>query len=292
MALGYGTINVNGVTIPDYAAVRANSTMVPGAGWIPNDRIQTDSRGSWIGAPSATSVSGVDGSKWDTGGGMTSTPAPITGLPMQSNTYQGPSGVSMSGYSQSPYMQQMAGDITQQFNQNLMQNILPAERRSADMVGGVGGSRQGIREGQAIGQSNTGLAQALTGMYNQDYQADRTRALQKYGMDQNFALGADQLRLGFQNSANQFNLGNQGQIFGHYNANRGMDQDQQRIGLSAYGLGQQSEWSGLQNANQVFSPWGSNGGTSTSSSNSGGGLGGAIGGLLGGAQLGRNFGWW
>lgn len=94
------------------------------------------------------------------------------------------SGGSGGGGSQgNPYLDQMAGSITKQFNSNLLENVLPNVRYGAMAAGGFGGSRQGIAEGKAIGDSADGLAAALANLYGSSYENQQNRDLQKYGID-------------------------------------------------------------------------------------------------------------
>lgn len=98
------------------------------------------------------------------------------------------SGGSGGGGSQgNPYLDQMAGSITKQFNSNLLENVLPNVRYGAMAAGGFGGSRQGIAEGKAIGDSADGLAAALANLYGSSYESQQNRDLQKYGIDTNAA---------------------------------------------------------------------------------------------------------
>jgi hypothetical protein len=115
--------------------------------------------------------------------------------------------VSMQGYQRSPYLDQIAGDITTQSNNNLQRNILPGIRSGAMAAGGLGGSRQGIAEGIAIGDSQRGLSGALGNLFGNDYQSAQGRNLQQYQGDQSYALGNRNTDLGYFNGANQFNLG-------------------------------------------------------------------------------------
>jgi hypothetical protein len=148
----------------------------------------------------------------------------------------------MRGYEKSPYLDQMATSITGQFNKNLTEGILPGIRGQAVATGGVGGSRQGIAEGQAIAGSQRGLADALTGMYSQDYQQDRARALQQYQADQGYMLGnrgmdvnMRQQDIGWQLGQRGLDLQGQGLRDNFYTAQRG--QDITRLGIGANLLG-------------------------------------------------------
>lgn len=191
-----------------------------------------------------------------------------------------------------PYLMQIAEGMQTQANNNLQRNILPGIRGTSVATGGVGGSRQGIAEGIAVGDTQAGLSNALGGLFGNDWQGSQNRALQQYGMDQNFSLGnrgLDNQRYGIEG---QQNLGNQGQWMNFYNQNRQLDQTGALTGAQIYNLAGQSDWMGLNNASNIFNTTAGNNVTQTDSGNKGGGWQGALGGALGTAQLGKNFGWW
>lgn len=148
------------------------------------------------------------------------------------NAAPGAMGPTMAGYQRSPYLDQMAARITQQSGQALNEQALPGIRSQAVASGGYGGSRQGIAEGLAIGRSNEALQGTLANLYNTDYQQDRNRALQQYGMDQQNQLGQGQLAATNRGIDNQYTLG-----LGNLGvANRGLDN--QRYGIDqTYNLG-------------------------------------------------------
>lgn len=75
-----------------------------------------------------------------------------------------------------PYLGQQATALQNQANQNLQYNLLPAVNSGAQAVGGYGGSRQGIAQGLAMGQTQQGLSNALAGMYGAAYQNDQNLA--------------------------------------------------------------------------------------------------------------------
>lgn len=141
-------------------------------------------------------------------------------------------GASMNPYQRSPYLDQMAARITQQSGQALNEQALPGIRSQAVASGGYGGSRQGIAEGLAIGRSNEALQGTLANLYNTDYQADRNRAMQQYGIDQQTGLGYGQLDAQNRGIDNQYTLG-LGQLgLGNRQA------DNQRYGIDqTYNLG-------------------------------------------------------
>ena len=55
-----------------------------------------------------------------------------------------------------------------QVQQNLQDNILPTIQGSAGMAGQMGGSRQGVGEGLALGRGNQQIVDMAANLYNQD----------------------------------------------------------------------------------------------------------------------------
>jgi hypothetical protein len=248
-----------GVTPTDYSSVKANSTYMPGLGYIPNSEIQSDSRGSWIGAgPGA--------------GANTSNP--------MSDSFSMPSAPTLSSSYGNPYQNSMDAAITKPFNDTLMNDWLPSIQSQSVATGGLGGSRQGIAQGLAIGQAGTGLANALAQSHYGQFNQDQNRNLQAYGMNQNYNLGLGGLNLGYQNTRNSF-----------YNAQRGLDQSGAALGANLYNLGQQGQWSPYQNFTGTLSPW-SGFGSTTGTTSQGGGTQGLLGGGLSAAAMGHLMGWW
>jgi hypothetical protein len=165
------------------------------------------------------------------------------------------------GMSSNPYLGRQADAISAQ-QQQFLDNALNGIRSGAVATGNLGGTRQGVAQGVAIGQAATGLDSALANLYGGNWQADQNRALSQYGMDQSF-----------------------------YNAQRGLDQSGAQLGAQLYGLGQQGQWMPYQQYTNTLSPW-SGFGTTTSGSSQGGGVQGAVGGALSGAAIGHQLGWW
>lgn len=191
-----------------------------------------------------------------------------------------------------PYLMQIAEGMQTQANNNLQRNILPGIRGGARAVGGVGGSRQGIAEGIAVGDTQAGLSNALGGLFGNDWQGSQNRALQQYGMDKSYDLGmtnAANTRYGIEG---QQNLGNQNSWMNFYNANRELDQTGAVRGAQIYDLANQGDWTGLNNASNIFNTTAGGNITQTDSSSKGGGWPGIFGGALTGASLGKEFGWW
>ena len=82
-----------------------------------------------------------------------------------------------AGFS-NPYLGQQANALQTQANQNLQYNLLPGVNSGAQAAGGYGGSRQGIAQGLAIGQTQQGLSSALGNMYSTAYNNDQNLANQ------------------------------------------------------------------------------------------------------------------
>lgn len=199
-----------------------------------------------------------------------------------------------------PYLGAQADAITQQVTNNLKRNILPGISSDAIAAGGYGGSRQGIAEGNAIGQTNQGLSQSLANLYGTNYQQDVGNALQGQSIQNSYNLGLGGL-------ANQLYLGNQGQNQNFYTQQRQLDQSGAALGANLYGQGnqgylgqgtgiygigstqQQAPWNPLVNASNVYSPYSGLGGGQTQTQ-SGSPFAGAIGGAVAGAQVGKNLG--
>lgn len=165
------------------------------------------------------------------------------------------------GLGSNPYQGAQADALAAQQQQFLDKNLAGIRSNSVG-VGGLGGSRQGVAQGEAIGSAATGLAGATANLYGANYNADQNRELQRYGYDQGF-----------------------------YTNNRQLDQSGAALGANLYGLANNGDWSGLNNANGIYGTY-KGYGTDTNASQSGGGALGGLGGALGVAQLGKNFGWW
>ena len=152
-----------------------------------------------------------------------------------------------------PYMGSQIGYLSDVMGRALQRN-LQGIRSNAVGTGNLGSSRQGIAEGEAF----RGFADALGGnvanMLGQNYQFDRS-----------------------------LNTGS-------YNTNRALDLQQAGLGLNAMNQGLGMQWSPLQNANSIYTPYSGLGSQSTPAQ--GGGWQGGLGGALAAAQLARNFGLW
>lgn len=166
-----------------------------------------------------------------------------------------------------PYLANAAQALTSQVTNNLNTNVLPGIDSNAIAAGGYGGSRQGVADSLAIGQSNLGLSSGLASLYNNALGQNLNFYSQQRGLDQS----------GAQLGANLYNAGNAGYLG-------------QGTGITGIGNTlQQAPWTVQQNAGNIFSQYSGLGGSQTQTLN-GNPLGAAIGGGLAGAQLGQNLG--
>jgi hypothetical protein len=197
-----------------------------------------------------------------------------------SDNFSMPGAPTLSSSYGNPYQNSMDAAITKPFNDTLMNDWLPSIQSQSVATGGLGGSRQGIAQGLAIGQAGTGLANALAQSHYGQFNQDQNRNLQAYQANQGYNLGLGGLNLGYQNARNNF-----------YNTNRQLDQSGAALGGSLYNLGQLGQWMPYGQFTGTLSPW-SGFGSTTGSTQTGGGTNGALGGLLGLGQYGWDRGWW
>ena len=179
----------------------------------------------------------------------------------------------LGGYQKNPYLDEIAGNITQKSQQALGQSLNMLDS-GAIGTGGFGGARQGVAQGLATSRANEGLSGNLANLYGTDYTNSMNRDLQKYGIDTNAFLT------------------NQGQNQNFYTAQRGQDLAQIGLGSTLDTQALQNQWYPIQQyANIVGNLSGQNTSTTNSTQQGGGALG-ALGGLLGTAQIGSNMKWW
>ena len=200
-------------------------------------------------------------------------------------------------WGQSPWVKQTADALTAQSNQNLQQNVMPGIRSGAVSAGQYGSSRQGVMEGIAAGNAQTGLNSALANLYSNAYGQDQSASLQNKSLDNSYNLGLGNL-----------SLTNQGQMQNFYTNQRGQDLQSAQIGGQLYGQGNQGNLGigqgqynigqTTQNApanaisqyNSLISPYTGYGQSTTQTGQSGGGAQGVIGGALAGGQIASNLG--
>lgn len=193
---------------------------------------------------------------------------------------------------ENPYLPQQAEAITQQANNNLFNHQLPQINSGAIAAGGFGGSRQGIAQGLAIGQTNQGLASALGNMSANAWESDQNRGLQREGMNNQYNLGLGQLGLNGQVADQNFYTQQRGQDLSAYSlgsslANAG------NLGLSNQGqqlyqngqAQQQAPFNVMQQYGQMLSPFTGLNQSQSQSTPGGSTLGGALGGALTAAQI-------
>jgi hypothetical protein len=170
---------------------------------------------------------------------------------------------------QNPYIPAQAQAITNQVNQNLQQQQLPGINSGAIAAGGFGGSRHGIAQGLAIGQSNQAIGNSLANLYGQAYEGDQNRAnqmsiaqmndaTQRVGLQNQYSLGMGNLGLGYTQAGNQFALG-MGQLgLGYTQANQnfalgqGNLANQQQQTANQFALGQGNLALGNKTADQNY----------------------------------------
>lgn len=159
-----------------------------------------------------------------------------------------------------PYAPGMADDLTRR-SENYLGRALQSIRGQSVGVGGLGGSRQGVAEAEAIKGGQDNLLGQLTGMYGGLYESDQNRGVTKRGQDMSF-----------------------------YSTQRGQDLTQQGMGFDMVDRAYRGGWLPVQNAGSIYGQF-TGYGPQTSSAQQGGGSMGVLGGALGMAQLGNAMGW-
>ena len=154
---------------------------------------------------------------------------------------------------QNPYLPSQAQAITNQVNNNLQQQQIPGINSGAIAAGGFGGSRQGIAQGLAIGQTNQALGNSLANLNFNAWNQGEQNALQSRSIDNSYALGQGNLALGNKQADNSYNLGlgnlGLGQMQAQqnfYSTQRGQDLQQAGLGANLVQGGNQ----GLQQGGQ------------------------------------------
>lgn len=130
-----------------------------------------------------------------------------------------------------PYLPSQAQAITNQVNQNLQQQQLPGINSGAIAAGGFGGSRQGIAQGLAIGQTNQALGNSLANLYGNAYAQDQQNALQSRQIDNAYSLGQGQLALGNRQADQSYSLGMGNLGLGQFQAQTQRDLGQGNLAL-------------------------------------------------------------
>jgi hypothetical protein len=172
-----------------------------------------------------------------------------------------------------PYLSDQADNITRRMTDNYQRNVAPAQRQGMMQAGGFGNSRDAVIAANGMRDLNTGIGDALTGMYSQDWNLQQGRDLTKYQADQNYDVSKEGLRNNF------------------YTAERTGDRADREQGASFMERGQNGQWGPINSANGVYSQY--SGPNGAGSGNSGGtNWQQILGGAGAGAQFGRTMGWW
>jgi hypothetical protein len=185
-----------------------------------------------------------------------------------------------------PYLQNYANSIATNANNNLQRNILPGINQQALANGGIGGSRQGIAQGLAIGDTQNAISNAQAQLYSNSY-----------GQDQQYNLGLGQLGLNSTIANQNFYTNQRGQDLQQANLGASLasqgNQGLYNQGQNLYNTGQaqfQAPYNALNYYTNTLSPFSGLNQTQTSNSPSGSTLGNVVGGALTAAQLWKLFG--
>jgi hypothetical protein len=175
----------------------------------------------------------------------------------------GAAGADFSGYGgqSNPWMSATANEIGRRTQEGLGQAFNQI-RSNAVGVGGLGGSRQGIAESNAIKGAMDSMQGQLAGMYGADWLASQNRGLTQRSQDMGYDI-----------------------------SRRGQDLTQIGLGADLYNRGAQGGWLPLQNASNIFNQTAGNNVTSTSGSQQGGGWQGGLGGAMAAGSFARQMGW-
>lgn len=202
-----------------------------------------------------------------------------------------------------PYLPQQSQAITNQVNQNLQQQQLPGINSGAIAAGGFGGSRQGIAQGLAIGQTNQALGNSLANLNFNAWNQDQQNALQRQQIDNSYALGNKSLDNSYNLGLGNLGLGQMQAQQNFYTNQRGQDLQQAGLGASLVGQGntglqqggqglynlgltqQQAPLNALQSYAQLLSPFTGLNSSNTQTTPGASTLGSALGGALTAAQL-------
>lgn len=224
----------------------------------------------------------------------------------------------LNEYKKNPYLDEMAGDITTQVNNNLQRNILPNIRAESIAAGGYGDTRNAITDALAVGETNRNLSGALSNLYGTDYNNQMNRNLQQYGIDNQTSLGWaandlgwGNLGLGHKQADNSYKLGMGNLGLGYANLDRNISNDSNNWALQGANL-LNNTWNQMNTNNagalgaagniqntalnywQQFgnqaNAFGQGYGTSTQSGGGGNPFMGALGGWQLGGQFGNMFG--
>lgn len=232
------------------------------------------------------------GAGYQTGGVY---PQPGSGAGYQTGgVYPQPGGSGISGSissgpaGQNPFLPLMGDAMVGQMTSNLTRNVLPQLSSRAIAAGGMGGSRQGVIEANAMNDLNTQLGSALANLYGSGY---NTALNYDLGLRNN-DLGWGNLGLGYANLDRSINNDNNNWQMQGANLGLSLQDRLMAYGQLGLGLGTQINDNAYQNwlrfsqgANSLANGYGTSTGTMTTPGN-------VLGGALGGAQLGSRLGSW
>jgi hypothetical protein len=147
-------------------------------------------------------------------GGGNASPYPMGGVPqaMQSNM--------QGGLEVNPYLSTMGANLTNEITSNFNRNVMPGMRSQMMAAGGIGGSREGVLQANALRDMNSTIGNALGNLYGQGYNTATQYDLARTGQANQYDLGKGNLDLGRTSQANQFALGLGNLGLGYTNANQ------------------------------------------------------------------------
>lgn len=193
-----------------------------------------------------------------------------------------------------PFYGSMADDMGRR-TQDLLGQSFNDIRGNAVATGGLGGSRQGVAEGGAIGKAADSLQGNLAGLGGSMYQSALSGALNKYGTDTNFygqqrgqdlqGSAQDQAFYGQQRNSD---IAKAGQDQSFWNTQRGQDQTGAQLGGGLLANSQTQAFGPLTSASGIYKPYTG----LASSAGDGTNWSGLLGGALSGAALAGKMGWW
>lgn len=187
-----------------------------------------------------------------------------------------------------PYLRQQGDAVTTSVTDNLLQKIFPALRSGSVVAGGSnsgGNTRFGIAQGQAVGDTNKGLSQALANLYGGAYQNGLQTLAQ--AVANNPSVMKQQLAPGVAEAG----VGQQRRELAQAQATQGVNNQQSQANLATQRAWLEQQLPYLQ-AQQLYglisaAPGGTSGtSTVTGATPSSGGIQGALGGAATGASIG------
>lgn len=233
-------------------ATEGNQAVLSGAGW--DGQSHAELNAGW--QPTASAQAAVPAPTYTAPTATMQQPTPqsyggyggFSGTGMQVPIANDPMGG--GGMDAFPYMQQQTDWLSKQYSDKLARDLQGIRSYSAG-VGGLGGSRQGVAEAEAIAGSNAGFGGALANFLGDNYRADRALNTSSYathrGLDLQQAGLAAQF-LGQGTNLPWLPLNSASNIYGQYSGMNGGDSGskwQQILGglLSGAGLaGKMNLW--------------------------------------------------